>query len=352
MSSSPLTRFLQTLLIAALLTISHLAAADPLAEIKAASGLETLDAHRLLHGEILTARGTPGSFARGVSAESCYFLKGTPDTVKTALQHWDPSRYKETEVSAYQTYHWPSSPEMLKTFQLESKIPADRPLLDWTVQAVASRDPGELHLRPADLDKIRAVCTRHDLSIPGQRDALVNAGWQQVLQDMSLAVGTGGFAALPAYQANGVTIRASDEFKSLLKMTPAIAARFAPLTGARPFFPDGTTEADEVVPYAEESQVRGHTSFCLGATASLRTSTGWQAFDCTYYTADTFFVSVTLYQMWPWENGTLVWEVDYASAPFRSYLGGLDRLFAGKEMTRDSTGAVQTFRKEIAAQGR
>ncbi len=313
-------------------------AADPLAELRAASGLTDVTPQRLTRGEIITARGTQGSFPRGVYAESCYFIKAPVDTVRATLLHWDPSRYQETEVSTYRTYRWPAAPDVFQPFQLDPKTPADRTLLDWTNAAASTGQPGELHLRPEDVQLFQ----RH----AGQP----TPAWQELLQGRSNAVGGSGFAALPAYKANGVTIHAADEIGSLLKMTPGIAARFAPLLTARPLFADGPATLDEVVPYAEQSLVRGHTSFCLGVIATLRTPTGCQALDCTYYTADTFFVSVALYQMWPWEGGTLVWEIDYASAPFRSYLGGIDRVFAGKEMTKDSTGAVQTFRKEIARQ--
>ena len=333
-------------------TWSH-AVAGPLEELKAASGVEGVDAGRLLHGEILTARGTKRSFARGVYAESCYFLKATPDTVKTTLLHWDPSKYKETEVSAYRTYQWPAGPEVFKAFRLDGQHPTDRTLLDWTVAVGTGGSAGELHLRPEEVAEFRRVFAGHDLTKPGEKEARASAAWQTLLQEHSAAVGAGGLAALPAYKAGAVNINAGAEVRSLFKMTPAIPPKFIELTVAKPLTPDGAGVGDESVPYAEESLVQGHTSFCLGASAAHEGRSGtWQVLDLTYYTADTYFVSMSLYQLWPWENGTLVWEVDYASAPFRGYLGGLDRVFAGKEMTKDSTGAVATLRKELAVQPR
>ena len=326
------------------------AMADPLDELKKASAVEGVDAKRLLHGEILTARGTQGSFARGVYAESCYFLKAAPDAVKTTLLHWDPSKYKETEVSAYRSYRWPAGPEVFKAMRLNSAVAADRTLLDWTKGAVKDNAPGELHLRREDLDGFRQVVAGTDESEASGQDAAVNAAWQGLLQRHSDAVGAGGLAALPSYKAGNVNIVAADEFRNLLRMTPEIAARFSPLSGARPLTASGVGTVDEIAPYTEESLVHGHTSFCLGATTALKAAEGgWQVLDLTYYTADTYFLSFSVYQLWPWEGGTLVWQVDYASAPFRGYLGGLDRVIAGKEMTKDSTGAVATLRKELAA---
>ena len=327
-------------------------AADPLKELQAVSSVENVDAQRLHHGDILTARGTQGSFARGVYAESAYFLKATPDVVKTTLLHWDPSKYRETEVSAYRSYRWPSSPEVFRGMQLREKVLVDRTLLDWTAAAIRDNVSGELHLRREDLEAFRQTFAGHEAAKPDERAALTGVAWQGLLQHRSDAVGAGGLAALPSYKT-GDAIIAADEFRNLLKMTPSIAARFAPLTSARPLDANGASSVDEISPYTEESLVRGHTSFCLGAAAALRAADGgWQVLDCTYYTADTYFLSFSLYQLWPWEGGTLVWQVDYASAPFRGYLGGLDRVFAGKEMTKDSAGSVATLRKELAAQVR
>ena len=332
------------------LAAGHPAVADPLSELKAASGLGEVDAGKLRRGDILAARGTQGSFARGVYAESAYFLNAAPDTVERTLLHWDPSKYPEAEVSAYDTYPWPTTtPGVFKTFALEEKKALDRTLLDWTIATGTHGQAGELHLRPDETKEFQQTFAGRNLTGPGAQEAAVNAAWQATLHRHSDLVGAGGFAAQPSYKSGGATISAADEFRSLLKMTPTIAARFAPLTGAKPLADGSGTTADEVVPYAEESQVHGHTSFGLGVMSALRTpgGNGWLAADYTYYTADTYFVSLTVYQFWPWEGGTLVWQVDYASAPFRSYLGGVDRTFAGREMAKDSAGAVATFRKEL-----
>ena len=318
------------------------AAADPLEELRAVSGLIGLDAKRLLHGEIFSERGTQGSFVRGAYAESCYFVKAPVAITGSTLLHWDPSKYKEAEVDVYQSYHWPASPEEFKKFRLSTKRATDRQLIDATA-AAGHGEKGTLHLRPGDAEILRQTLTETNA-----QDESVTAAWRQILQQRNDAMVSSGFAGLPEYQAGGVNIRAADEFKSLLKMTPGIAARFAALTEAKPFFTESADAADEVAPYAEQSQVNGHTSLCLGMLAARKTPGAWQVLDCTYYTADTYFLSVSLYQLWPWEDGTLVWQVDYVSAPFRSYLGGLDRLFAGKEISKDSAESIRLFRREIS----
>ena len=325
------------------------AADDPLEEIRKVSALTGMDAARLRRGEIFSERGTQGNFARGAYAESCYFVKTPVARAGDTLLHWDPSKYKETEVGSYLNYRWPALPDAFKKFQFSAARRTDRQIVDETL-AAARGETGELHLRPSDLELLRGPLKDRDLAPAGARENAVSLGWQRVLQQRSEAMADGGLTAVPSYVAAGTTIRAADEVRSLLKMTPGIAARFAPLTGARPLFADSGAAADEVSPYAEQSQVNNHTSLCLGVLAARRSPGSWQVLDCSYYTADTYFVSLSLYQIWPWENGALVWQVDYVSAPFRSYLGGLDRVFASKEMSKDSAGAVRIFRREAEGQ--
>lgn len=321
------------------------AGADPFAEWKTAAGLETVDAGKLLRGEIIGARGTQGSFARGVYVESAYFIKAPMDAVEHSLLHWNPAKYRELEVAVSQTYHWPAAPEVFRSLQLSESHARDRTLVEATAAAPTS-GPGDLHLRPPEIDLIRE-------SMAGaSRAAGATAAWQRLLHARSEAMGASGLAGQPPYTSGGITIAPLAELRSLLKMTPSIASRFAALTDTKSLVSGGPGTVDETQPYADQSQVRNHTSFSLGVLAARKLPGSWQVLDCTYYTADTYFVSLTLYQLWPWENGTLVWQIDYASAPFRSHLGGIDKLFAGREMVRESAQTIQIFRHDTERDGR
>ena len=319
--------------------------AGPLEELHGASGLNTVNQAGLLRGEIFSDRGTQGSFPRGAYAESCYYIKA-PVVVVGALQMHEEPPAKPREGVIYQTHSWPAPPDLFRKFQLSALRPADRKLLDWTV-AVGRGEKDVLHLDAGEEETVR-----RELAGSGAKDVLASIAWQRILQKRNDAVAGGGLASMPAYQAGGATIRAADEYRSLLKMTPAIAAKFAGLTGAKPFFADGAQTADETVPYAEQGDVNGHTSFTLGALAARKSPDSWQVVDCTYYAADTYFVSLSLYQFWTWEGGTLVWEIDYIAAPFRSYLRGVDRLFAGKELSKESVRGSHGFRRRAEAKAR
>ena len=105
--------------------------------------------------------------------------------------------------------------------------------------------------------------------------------------------------------------------------------------------------ASEAVPYWEAYVVHGHTTLQLGLFAAQKADNSWQLIDCVYYPSDTYFMSIDLYQLWPVENGTLVWQASFVSALFRSYLGGADRFVAGKLQAAEAVRTIKEFRAEI-----
>ena len=58
-------------------------------------------------------------------------------------------------------------------------------------------------------------------------------------------------------------------------------------------------------------------------------------------------MALDLFQLWPVDGGTLVWQVGFVSAPFRVYLGGLDRFIAGKLMMQATLDTIIAFRSDI-----
>jgi hypothetical protein len=109
----------------------------------------------------------------------------------------------------------------------------------------------------------------------------------------------------------------------------------------------GGKAASEAVGYWETSKLQDHTSLQLGFFAAAKEAESWQLINCVYYPSDTYFMAIDLFQLWPVEGGTLVWQVGLASAPFRSYLGGVDRYFAGRLMTGETLATIRAFRSDI-----
>lgn len=321
----PMTKALAILLISLGLALARAAAADPLAEIAGISSLGNMDARRLKGGEIMSVRGTQGSFARGVYIESCFYVKAPPAATQAALLQWDPTKHPEDEVTVYKTFRAAGDVDFSRLTALDSKRPADRWMLEQS-RAVAEGKASELHLTLAEQALFR------------REPAAADAAWTKVLQRRAEAVAAGGLAAAGNYRAGDLEIEPAGEFRRLVGITPKIAARFA---GA---------ESADVTGYAAQGLTQGHTSFSLGILSSRGGAQSWQAVDCTYYPSDTYLLSADFYEIWPWEGGALVWQVDYVSAAFRAYTRGLDKVFAGREMIKETRRSIELFRRSVEGQ--
>ena len=205
----------------------------------------------------------------------------------------------------------------------------------------------DLHVSSADIASFQEMA-RQAPNNPStqQRDGIVNGFWRKLLRARDDALSRGGLAAVPSYSADGVEIAARPELDSLLQQTPKIAAHFRGLVSGAPFMP-GPSAGVEIVPYWQAARARGHTNLHAAFFVSRKGAASWHLADCTYYVSDTYFMSITLYELFPQDKGTLVWQIDFASAPFRSYTGGLDRLFAGSEMVKEATKTAKLFRRDV-----
>lgn len=317
-------------------------AAGPLDEIRASSRLPQLDLDKLKRGAIVAARGPLGNFPRGVYTEACFFVHRPMETVGQKLLHWDTSKQPELRVSILREYGWPPPANAFDRIALSSSRPQNKWLIDHTWQMFASGKPGELFVTA---DEAAAARFSGPASTE-QRDAKVNGFWKKILASRDNALANGGLAALPHFHAGKIDISIRAELEGLMTLAPKIASHFQPLFSARPFAGSGTA-ADEIVPYWQETLVRNHTTLHNGFLCAQKRSTSWLAADCTYFTSDTYFMSIALYQLFPVENGTLVWQIDFVSAPFRSYLGGADRFFAGKEIVRETAKTILLFRRDV-----
>jgi hypothetical protein len=146
--------------------------------------------------------------------------------------------------------------------------------------------------------------------------------------------------------ASHEAISPGSEFRDLVALVPKIARHFRPILGAYPLVVDGKP-ASENVAYWETARVRNHTTLQLGLVAAHRALESWQLVDCIYYPSDTYFMALDLYQLWPVEGGTLVWRISFVSAPFRGYLGGIDRFVASRQLLEETLESIRVFRADI-----
>jgi hypothetical protein len=330
---------------AAALLATASAKAGPLEELKSLSQLPGIDLAKLKGGEILTQRGPEGNFARGISAASCYFVHASIAVVGEQLLHWDPTKHPRSDSRLYREYGFPSPRVAFQTLRLDQSIPNDRWLLDHTLGIADGVAADNLHLTAAEVKLIRQDVPKKGAASPQARVARANDVWGEILRRRSDSLGRGGIAAVAPYDSN-LSISPGSELRGLLTLNAAAAKHFRPVLNAKPLTASGAS-ADEAVGYWETTIVRGHTTLQLGLFSARKSAISWQLADCVYYPTDTYFMALDVYQLWPVDGGTLVWQVSFVSAPFRTYLGGVDRYIAGKQLTQETLDTIKTFRAAV-----
>lgn len=319
--------------------------AGPLEQLKSVSHLPPFDLARLKSGEIVTLRGTNGDFPRGVSLESCYFVPAPLAAVGTKLLHWDPTKHPKMETRLYREYGFASSGDAFQTLRLSAAITDDRWLLDHTFAIADGGPAGDLHLTALEIEIIRKGVSRKGVGSAQAREAQANDVWKEILRRRSDSFAQGGVSAVAPYGTDP-SISPGSEFRGLLTLNGAAAKYFRSILGARPVA-TSASPADEAVGYWETALVRGHTTLQLGVFAARKSADSWQLIDCVYYPTDTYLMALDLFQLWPVEGGTAVWQVGAVSAPFRTYLGGADRFIAGKQLSAETIETIKAFRADF-----
>jgi len=308
--------------------------AGPLEEIRARAKLSPgVNLDQLKQGQIICTRGDLGKFPRGISLQSCYFIHAPLPAVGNSLLHWDPPQHEDLDVRLYREYSLPAAAEVFRKLRLESRFPDDRWLLQQTAQAGETGNAGDLHL------------TSEEVRLLAQRKNQPNDAWQEILRRRSDAVARGGLAAVPPYGADR-SVSPFSEYRGLLSLVPKAALFFRPITESAPLLA-GAKPASEVVGYWQTTKIRDHTTVQLGIFAAQKGTDSWQLVDLVYYPSDTYYMALDLFQLWPVDGGTLVWQVGLASAPFQTYLVGIDRYFAGKIMTQETLATIKAFRADL-----
>ncbi len=308
----------------------------PIEELQSLAQFSSIDLAALKRGQIVVERKSNGDFSRGISLESCYFLHAPMSVVGEALLHWNPIGHKELEIRLYGEFPLAPAADAFKALKLNPAFPADNWLLDRTAEVARGSAPASLHLTNQEAELLR------------QNSTNPSAAWQQILRGRADALARGGLTAVAPYGGDN-SISPASEFRGLLTLAPKAARHFQSITKARPIDSSGSPSS-EAVGYWEMTKVRDHTTLQLGLFAAQQTASSWQLVNCVYYPSDTYFMALDLFQLWPLDGGTLVWQVGFVSAPFRSYLGGVDRYVGGKQMMQETIDTTKAFRADVEKQ--
>jgi hypothetical protein len=155
--------------------------------------------------------------------------------------------------------------------------------------------------------------------------------WADLLANRTRTFVSSGVSGEPAYFFNGEKVQVAGEISRLLKSRGKWQSQFGDLLSASGYQSSGSKFSLFWTMFEADRQA----ALALGGSFAKAASGGtWQAMDLQYYASSGHYTLVTLYQFWPLQNGTLIWEGDLVSAPGLATLHGVERLASSGVMVK------------------
>ncbi len=315
--------------------------ADAVSDLAAFSIFDKVDLIQLAKSDVRTAHGPPMGNPRFLSVQSCYVSPGSPAQQIEALRRWDPTRHRELKVFLHSDL--PANPTPANFSKLQN-APDNGPVRSF-VSATQKLGP-ELQISK---DEAKRFSTASGGG--GGMPAAVAKFWSDVLTARTHSFASGGTAGQPPYDHGGQTIRVNDELNGLLRQQEKIRRQFSGLIGSTGIGRGAGSLRPEL--YWELLDVDDQGVVSLGAYYTHGGAGGsYQAADVLYYASGGYYVSLTLYQMWPvnveGKASTLVWRGDMISAASLASLHGVERLGSESAMMKEISKAVTLFRRDTS----
>src|SRR5438477_3143098 len=323
--------------VALLRLVESRASADPLSELSSFSVFDKIDLAQLAKTDVKTAHGPPMANPRYLSVQSCYVVSGTPGQHLEALRKWNPSAHRELKVFMHADV--PGSPTEAAFAKIKN-APDNAAMRAFV--AATNKMSAELQLSREEAARWKPG--------DGTLAGAVGDFWINVLTGRARAFASGGTSGLAPYDHTGNAVRAGEELNSLLREQGKIRKQFAGLLdstgigrGAGSLKPDLYWELLNADDLAVAT---------LGASYSRNSGGNVQAADSFYYASGGYYVSLTLYYMWPVDvNGkphTLIWRGDMVSSASLADLHGVEKLGSESAMMKDIAKSIALFRRESA----
>jgi hypothetical protein len=324
-----------------LLAGSTIARADAVSELAGFSIFDKVDLAQLAKSDVKTAHGPPMGNPRFLSVQSCYVAPGSPAQQIEALRRWDPTRHRELKVFLHSDL--PGNPTPANFSKLQN-APDNGPVRSF-VNATQKLSP-VLQISKDEAKRFSAAGGGG-----GAIPAAVAKFWSDVLAARTHSFSSGGTAAQPPYDHGGQAIRVSDEVNGLLRQQEKIRRQFSGFLGNTGIGRGAGSLSPEL--YWELLDVDDQGVVSLGAYYNRGGSGGsYQAADVLYYASGGYYVSLTLYQMWPvnaeGKASTLMWRGDMISAASLASLHGVERLGSESAMMKEISKAVTLFRRDTS----
>lgn len=340
LSFLPMKPKFSLVLAAALCARTAIALADPSSELANFSVFDKIDIDELAKSDTKTMHGPPMN-GRFLSVQSCYVSSGSPAQHIEALKQWDPVKHRELKVFLHGDL--PANPTPAGFAALHN-APNNSSVSAFV--SATEKLSSELQISKVEAKRFPPDAANiGDNGIPGP----VANFWTELLAARAKSFVSGGTASQPPYDHTGDSVRANDEFNSLLKQQEKIRKQFSGFLGETGIGRGAGSLTPEL--YWELVDVDDSGVITLGATYSRAGPNGtYQSADVLYYASGGYYVGCTLYQMWPvtvgGKNSTLVWRGDLISSASLASLHGVERLGSESAMMKDISKAIALFRKD------
>jgi hypothetical protein len=317
------------------------AKADALSEMASFSAFDKIDLAQLSKTDVKTAHGPPMSSPRFLSVQSCYVVPRTPAKEVETLRQWNPTQHRELKVFLHTDL--PSSPGP-ENFARLRNAPDNA-----SVRALVSKTEklsSDLQISQDEAKKFSAGASGGE-AMPES----VASFWMNLLSARARSFVSGGTAQEPAYDHSGHSVRPNEEVIGLLRQQEKVRRQFSAFL-ATTGIGRGAGAKPEL--YWELLDVDGEGVLTLGASYNRPGSAGsHQAAETLYYASGGYYVTLTLYQMWPVDvegrPSTLVWRGDFVSAASLESLHGVERLGSESARMKDITKAVTLYRRDTSS---
>lgn len=326
-----------------------LCADDPLVKLRAFSSFSTVEVSRLAKGEILTERGGAMDFARGISGEACYVVRKDPSAVARFIISSDPSKNDPDSVYFHKKFTGAVQASDFAGMKLDDSRFAQRRVVGKTLDVGGGK--GDFFMSRAEVARFEQIAKQGRAQ--GLKPAEIAAQcWAGLFAERAGAFLKSGLDRLAPYETGRSPVMPADEMRKLLDEVPEVRDHFRELLSQTGLYPPGGAPRLAPSCYAELLNAQVSASFDLGAVFVKELPGGEvQVLDCQYYSSGAYYVSLTLFHLWPIQldgaPATLAWRGDLLSAPLLEVTHGTTRLAWGMMMMREISKSLQAFQKDI-----
>jgi hypothetical protein len=244
----------------------------------------------------------------------------------------------------FRALHVPCEPSDFQRLDFKSSERPIRWLLDKTLAGASAKS--ELNLTHDECQTLASCAQR-----PADPQKVAGC-WIKILVDRATKFQQKGTAGVPPYELAGESVSPISQLRTMVLEQPEVVREFTPILrklelletefsppSLTPFYYWSFFDADH------------HGTINLGAVYLLGVNDHYQLADIEYYVSGNFYTSITLYEVWPVQEGqrpgALVWRGDYFAAPTLAFTKGTERIAYGALMLQDIKRESRCFQDDL-----